>query len=231
MTKAPMSSKDWPATREADNKTRILKKSKAARKRDKASSDLREFAQDARNEKAGGPTMEEARWLRTPFTDDELIVLLAVLTQTKPAKKTPDDIRERVLAEAKRKGMTVDEAKTVLRRARTVAPPIPAAAKPARTPSAPKVKAPTTSKAAPAPEPKAKGDWPGGAKGKRFDAILKAITGKGATLAAIQKASDCDNANTVRANISELRLKHRRKIKTWGDDKTGERMWRLEEGA
>lgn len=64
---------------------------------------------------------EQKRWANSSFTDDELVVILAVMTKTPPKSgaKAPKDILDRVMTVAKRQGVTVADAKEIIRKALT----------------------------------------------------------------------------------------------------------------
>lgn len=175
---------------------------------------------------------EWAKWEASAFTDDQLVVLLASMTKTKPAKTTPKDIRDLVLSEALKQGVTVSEAKAILRRAMTPgdakASVTKAGAKPqpARAPvkDSPKQREPGQAPKHPAPEKK-KASAVVSTGQTKPQIILNAIRApKGASLTALMGLTGWQ-AHSVRGCIATLKTQQGCGIDS---EKVGtERMYRL----
>lgn len=165
------------------------------------------------------------RWGRATFTDSELIVVLAHLTQKAQPAKAPKDILDRVTTLAVRKGFTVSDAKEMLRKAATPAK----ASSPERKP-APGGKRPVE-RAAPAKKEPAPAKKKATAKvastGKtKPEVILAAITGKdGATLAKLMELTGWQ-AHSVRGCVATLQTHGGNTIDSFKNE-AGERTYRL----
>jgi hypothetical protein len=176
---------------------------------------------------------EQKRWANSSFTDDELVVILATLTKTAPKSgKAPKDILDRVMAVAKRQGVTVSDAKEIMRRAMTPgdakAAPTKAGAKPqpARAPvkDSPKQREPGQPPKHPAPEKK-KASAVVSTGQTKPQIILNAIRApKGASLTALMGLTGWQ-AHSVRGCIATLKTQQGYGIDS---EKVGtERMYRL----
>lgn len=155
------------------------------------------------------------QWEASVFTDNELVVLLATMTKTAPAKTTPKNIRELVIAEALKAGVDVSEAKAILRRAMTPgdakASPTKAGAKPqpARNPvkDSPKQREPGQPPKHPAPE-KQKPSAVAATGQTKPQIVLNAIRAKtGASLTTLMNLTGWQ-AHSVRGCIATLKTQH-----------------------
>lgn len=177
-------------------------------------------------------TAEQKRWANSSFTDDELVVILAVMTKTPPKSgaKAPKDILDRVMTVANRQGVTVADAKEIIRKAMTPSGgAVKAAAKPqpARTPvkESPKQRPnPGAAPKHPAPAKKTSGSVASTGMTKP-QIILNAIRApKGASLTALMGLTGWQ-AHSVRGCIATLKTQQGYGIDS---DKVGtERMYRL----
>lgn len=77
-------------------------------------------------------SLEAKRWDNAAFTDDQLTVILAAITKRPPAKKAPRDLREQTIAAAAKNGVSVSDARAIIKRA--MAPTGAAAAKAKQAP-------------------------------------------------------------------------------------------------
>lgn len=168
---------------------------------------------------ATGKSTEDMRWDRASLTDDEIRCLVGIITKKAPPKKAPSLAELQELATTA--GMTLSDCKVTLRRAQT---PSEGAARPqpARNPpkDSPKQR-PNPGQPPKHPAPAKKVASTGVSKP---DLILNAITGNGATLAALMKLTGWQ-AHSVRGCIATLQTKQGHKIESAKID--GERTYRL----
>jgi hypothetical protein len=159
---------------------------------------------------ADAPQSAEAqRWAKSGFTDNELVVIHATLTKTAPAKVTPKDILDRVITVARREGVTVSDAKVIIRRAMTpgdaTATKASAKPQPARNPvkDSPKQRTPGQPPKHPAPEKKKAAVASTGQTKPQI--ILNAIRAKtGASLTTLMGLTGWQ-AHSVRGAIATLK--------------------------
>lgn len=160
-------------------------------------------------------TAEQKRWANSSFTDDELVVILAVMTKTPPKSgaKAPKDILDRVMTVAKRQGVTVSDAKEIIRKAMTpTGQGAKAAAKPqpARAPvkDSPKQRPhPGQPPKHPAPQKKATAKVASTGQSKP-EIIVNAISAKtGASLTTLMNLTGWQ-AHSVRGAIATLKTQH-----------------------
>lgn len=153
-------------------------------------------------------TAEDKRWANSGFTDDELVVILAVMTKTPPKPgRAPKDILDRVITVAKRQGVTVADAKAIIRKAMTPTGAVASAKpQPKKTPvkDSPKQREPGQAPKHPAPAKKAAAKVVGAGASKR-DIVLNAIRAKGgASLTTLMNLTGWQ-AHSVRGAIATLK--------------------------
>ena len=151
---------------------------------------------------------EAQRWEKASFTDNELIVLMAVMTKTPPkAFPAPKDIKDRVMALAKRQGVSVADAKAILRKAMTPGAATKAAAQPQPKRVAPAKDSPKHREQGQPPKHPAPGKKKASAKvastgTSKRDIVLNAIKAPGgASLTTLMNLTGWQ-AHSVRGNCS-----------------------------
>lgn len=175
---------------------------------------------------------EDKRWANCGFTDDELVVILATLTKTAPKSgKAPKDILDRVMTVARRQGVTVSDAKAIIRRAMTpgdaTATKAGAKPQPARAPlkDSPKQREPGQAPKHPAPEKKKATAKVASTGMSKPQIIVNAISAeKGASLTTLMGLTGWQ-AHSVRGAIATLKTQGGYEIES---TKVGtERMYRV----
>lgn len=159
-------------------------------------------------------TPEAKRWAASTFTDNELVVLMATMTKTPPAKTTPKDIRDRVITVALRQGVSVDDAKSIIRRAMTpgdaTAAKASAKPQPARAPvkDSPKQREPGQTPKHPAPEKKKATAKIASTGQSKPQIIVNAISAKGGASLTTLMGLTGWQAHSVRGAIATLKTQH-----------------------